>query len=350
MVQIDNKLNKLELPCFVYDTNEVSEQLQRLKSSFGKINRNTKTFYSYKTNPALAQYLVNEGLGLQVTSLSHLLKALKLTSGKNIIFSSRELTQDIIRILIKNKVMIIINSEFQLQLINSIDKNYPVGLRIDTGIKSKETSFAASNLGLGIPYKKIEKVVTPNVEGFHNHLASQIIDINSYKENSRILTELSNNFKVKYLDIGGGFPVNYLGEKSPDINDFSECYKGWKGELYLEPGRFLVGSCGKLITKVLEDNGEAVVINASLFNTIRDRILSNYKIKLPILEKGTSLRKIVGNSQSSSDFFGEYKINYNSKIITFLQAGAYCISDDKFTGVEKPKEYILIKDKFKEVK
>lgn len=350
MVQIDNKLNNLELPCFVYDVNEVSKQLQKLKLSFGKISRKMKIFYSYKTNPALAPYLVNESLGLQVTSLNHLLKALKLTSGENIIFSSRELTKDIIKILIKNKVKIIISSEFQLQLINSIDKSYPVGLRIDTGIKSKETSFAASNLGLGIPYKKIEKVITPNVEGFHNHLASQIIDIESYKENSRILIKLSKKFKIKYLDIGGGFPVNYFGEKSPDINDFSECYEEWKGEVYLEPGRFLVGSCGKLITRILEDNGKVVVINASLFNTIRDRILSNYKIKLPILENGKAFRKVVGNSPSSCDFFGEYKINLNSKTITFLQAGAYCISDDKFTGVEKPKEYLLMDNKFKEVK
>jgi len=341
---------KQKSPCFIYDVKKIDEKLKQLKDSFGNSNKKTKIFYSYKTNPALVSYLIDEGLGLQVTSLNHLLKALKLTSGKNIIFSSRELSKDIINILIKNKVNIIINSEFQLQLINSVDKNYPVGLRVDTGIKSKETSFAASNLGLGIPYKKIEKVITSNVEGFHNHLASQITDIKSYKENSRILINLSKKFKVKYLDIGGGFPVNYLDEKSPEINDFSKCYKEWEGELYLEPGRFLVGSCGKLMTGVLEDNGEVIVINASLFNTIRDRILSNYKIKLPILENGDSFRKVVGNSPSSPDFFGEYKVNINSKKITFLQAGAYCISDDKFTGVEKPKEYILIDNKFKEVK
>lgn len=341
---------KLKLPCFVYDVKQVEEQLQKLKSSFENANRNTKIFYSYKTNSALASYLVEKGLGLQVTSLDHLLKALKLTSGKNIIFSSRELSKEIINLLIKNKVKLIINSESQLQLLNSVNKNYPVGLRIDTGIKSEKTSFSASDLGLGIPYKEIDKTISPNVEGFHNHLASQITDLKSYKENSQILINLSKKFKVKYLDIGGGFPTNYLGIKSPEINDFSSCYKNLGGKLYLEPGRFLVGSCGKLITKILEDNGKVVVINASLFNTIRDRILSNYKIKLPILEKGNSARKIVGNSPSSSDYFGEYKINQTSKIITFLQAGAYCISDDKFTGVEKPKEYIFINDKFKEVK
>ena len=96
------KLSKSEnLPCFIYDVKEIDKQLNKIESSFKKLNKNTRIFYSYKTNTSLAKYLNSKGLGFQVTSLGHLKEALKITQGKNIIFSSRELSKKIIKFLME---------------------------------------------------------------------------------------------------------------------------------------------------------------------------------------------------------------------------------------------------------
>lgn len=339
-------LKSVNLPCFIYDTKEVDKQLTKLYSSFSEVNENVKIFYSYKTNPVLGNYLSRKGLGMQVTSLHHLKEALKIVSGKDIIFSSRELSKTLVRFLMKNRVHIIVNSEEQLALVNSINRNYPIGIRVDTQVTSRKTSFAASNLGLGISYKKI-KSISSNVRGFHNHLASQITDLVTYKQSAKILIDLATKFDVNYINIGGGLPIDYSSTKVPNINQFANCFTSWRGKLFLEPGRFLVGPSGKLLLQVVEKHDNIIVVNASLFNSVRDRILSNYQIKLPIVEKGNSYRKVVGNSPSSCDFFGNYKLNKNASVLTFLQAGAYCITDDKFTGVEKPREYIVLNNKIK---
>ena len=266
------------------------------------------------------------------------------TKGEKIIFSSRALNEETIDLLVKNNIHIIANSKQQLDLIYKKYPDYHVGVRVDTGIKSKNTTFCASNLGLGIPLDKLKDSITPNVVGIHNHLASQNVDIEAYRKNARELIKVSTDLKFRYLDIGGGFPIKYYNTEAPLLLEFSEAYRGWGNELFIEPGRFLVGPAGYLFVKVVDITQNNVVINTSLFSTVRDRILSIYAIQLPILESGKIDYKIVGSSSSSCDDFGEYKLTKLDigSTLTFSQAGAYCVSNDDFTGTIKPKEYFYL--------
>lgn len=349
---VNNIKKIIDTPAFVYDINDVKYRLHKIESAFKKVNDNVKIFYSYKTNTVLGRFLYDLGAGLQITSYSHLKEVLKFANGERISFSSRELDSKILKLLVKNNIHIVANSTQQLNLINKEFPNHPIGVRVDAGVIPKNTSFATSNLGLGIPLSEINKIWTPNIIGFHSHLASQNVDLPQYRKNAYALIKLSKQFNVRYLNIGGGFPIAYdLRKNEISLTKFAEAYRDWTGQLYLEPGRYLVGPAGYLFVKVVDIIGNVVVVNISLFNTIRDRILSNFTIKFPIIEKGRKVYKIVGCSPSSTDYFGEYNLQKlrKGKILTFFQAGAYSISNDDFTGVKKPKEFLYEKKKVKAV-
>ena len=339
-----NTIKKIiRTPAFIYDLDDVKDRLHQTIVAFKRVNDDVKVFYSYKTNTALGKVLYNLGAGLQITSYPHLKKVLKFADGEDIFFASRELDEKTLKLLVKNHIHIIANSVRQLNLITKRFPDYPLGVRVDTGIVPQSTSFATSNLGLGIPINKIKFFWTSNIVGFHNHLASQNVDLLQYRKNAHTLIKLAQHFKARYLNIGGGFPITYnLREREIPLVKFAEAYKDWTGQLFLEPGRYLVGPAGYLFVKVVDIVGNVAVINASLFSAIRDRILSGFTIKAPILETGKKSYKIVGCSPSSTDYFGEYNLQelQEGKILTFFQAGAYSVSNDDFTGVKKPKEFV----------
>jgi diaminopimelate decarboxylase len=60
---------------------------------------------------------------------------------------------------------------------------------------------------------------------------------------------------VQYLDIGGGLGVSYDDEQSPDLHRFAHALvprvQPTGLTLLMEPGRFVVGNAGMLLTQVL---------------------------------------------------------------------------------------------------
>src|SRR5205085_9696829 len=60
---------------------------------------------------------------------------------------------------------------------------------------------------------------------------------------------------LRYLDIGGGLGVSYSDEVSPDLTRFARALEARVRPtgltLLMEPGRFIVGNAGLLLTRVL---------------------------------------------------------------------------------------------------
>ena len=60
---------------------------------------------------------------------------------------------------------------------------------------------------------------------------------------------------LEYLDIGGGLGVSYDDEESPDLDRFAHALTSRVQPtgltLLMEPGRFIVGNAGVLLTRVL---------------------------------------------------------------------------------------------------
>jgi len=370
---------KVSTPAFVYDHALVLRQISTLKSLCSAITKNYSIAYSYKTNPLLAPYICKAGCALQVTSLQHLNRAMKLVAAKqhkDCFFNTASLTEAEAKTVATSSFQVVADSLYQIELVNrvgeSLQKVVPFLIRIDTEVKIKDTPFGTSGAMLGLSCEQAEKIL-PQLSkyrwlkfvGIHNHAASQNTDLESWKRNihlfEKFILNLPKDIDLQDVNFGGGFPIPYANSKPLLIEKiFSEAFEPSMQnilkrfpnvKLIIEPGRFLVGPTGFLAAKVTNLHSsstlEGAVVNASLFATFNDRFLSKMTFQPPIFGNQTGTKKyfIRGSSPASVDFFGIYENLPTLKIgdiIVFSMLGAYASSmGSDFSGVTRPSEYIF---------
>ena len=129
--------------------------------------------------------------------------------------------------------MINIESESEAKLINKIAKKFnkkvSVGFRLNPNVGAKthkkiSTGKAENKFGVSIKdftklYQNISKFDNIKVEALSVHIGSQILSDKPYKKTLNILQKLVNDLeiKLKYIDLGGGFGINY-NKKVKKIN------------------------------------------------------------------------------------------------------------------------------------
>ena len=156
-----------------------------------------------------------------------------------------------------------------------------------------------------------------NVEpvGLSVHIGSQVFTVESFKTAFSKLPDIVNNIRaqgntVTRLDIGGGFPIVYKDEKLLDLDRYAEWVRDiilpLDTEIIMEPGRYLVGNAGALLSEVLyvkeTHDQDFLVLDAAMNDLIRptlyeayhgieavenrDRPEHNYDVVGPICETG----------------------------------------------------------------
>ena len=369
-LDLENFYRKTGQAVILYDLNILRSQLELFRKAFQSTGRTVEIAYSYKTNPLLAEVLYKGSCKMEVTCREHLLGALKFCSGKETIIYTPTLDNSLIKKCLSENVHIIADSITQLKKINEIaPTKTKVGLRVNTRVQSDaKLSASGSSLGmLGVS----EETLIKNLDviqgmgnitfaGIHNHFASQNLDLNSWKENAVKLQEIVSKLEnLEYLNVGGGYPIDYQ-DNPPGIEEIVSALFGPLAKLpkemkiIAEPGRILAGPCGTLLAEVSavkNDVVDTVFLNASIFSTFPDRLLSNFSFNNPIqivskpAQKGNNTFYIRGNSPSSDDFFGILKNSPEitaGDIIAIRNIGAYgTVEASSFCGAQKPPEYII---------
>lgn len=373
-----------QTPVFVYDHLLLLRQISILKTLCSRITPRYSIAYSYKTNPLLAKYIHRASCVMQVTSLSHF-EAIKKMIGndelKKCFFNTASLTEDVARKLATSSIQVVVDSRVQIELMSKIGKEVgkvvPILLRLDAGIKMRNTPFSTSGAVLGLSFEQARKVILSlskhqwiEFRGIHNHAASQNTNLSSWKENTRALEKfivsLPQSVPLHTFNLGGGYPIQYVNATPLCVHEiFSEAFQPALQRilkrfpnlrLVIEPGRFLVGPVGFLtatVTNLQPSKGvHGAVVNASLFATFADRFLSKMTFQPTVYAKRSGKKKyfIRGSSPASIDYFGVYsnlpELRIGSTLI-FGAMGAYASSmGSTFSGVTKPKEYLLKGDRF----
>ena len=140
------------------------------------------------------------------------------------------------------------------------------------------------------------------------------------------------------LDLGGGIGIAYRDERAPAIEDYVRLVQETVGnlgcEILLEPGRWMVGHAGILVTRVLylkpgvERN--FVIVDAAMNDLIRPTLYDAYHPILPVLEPGSeaaaSRYDVVGPICESGDFFAHDRPLpplASGDLLAITSAGAY---------------------------
>jgi diaminopimelate decarboxylase len=150
------------------------------------------------------------------------------------------------------------------------------------------------------------------------HLGSQLSDTEPFRQGIVHLLELAGRLgsegahPIRVLDIGGGLAIRYGNEPAMDPVRFAEAVvpllapSGYT--VYLEPGRFLVGSAGVLVTEVLyrkhSGGKDFVVVDAGMNDLVRPSHYQAYHeiVALDGRERPTVRVDVVGPVCETGDF------------------------------------------------
>lgn len=351
--------SKYGTPVYVYSQRTIVEHLEKIKKAFKKID--PIICYSVKANSNLSilKLMVKHGSGLDIVSGGELFRAKKAKcSMKKIVYASVGKTDQEIIDGLKAKILLFnVESEPELERINNIAKKLnikgkqSVALRVNPDVEAKTHAYITTGkketkFGLDIAtaeriFLNQDKYPQLCIDGIHIHIGSQITDPKPYEKAIKrmcILIDFLNKqgVKIKYFDLGGGMGIIYDNEKAQTAKAFAKkmipLLSNINAKVILEPGRFIVGNAGVLVTKVLyvkqSYNKRFVIVDAAMNDLIRPALYQAYHNILPI-KKETAKAKIkvdvVGPICESGDFLGKQrnlKVE-QSDLCAVMSAGAY---------------------------
>jgi diaminopimelate decarboxylase len=187
----------------------------------------------------------------------------------------------------------------------AMDRHASVALRVNPALPPKthvktDTSVKGTKFGLDIDsvLEFAEKVVDHRhvgIVGLHMHLGSPILDTRPYREGLEkavVLVERlrKQGHRIESMNMGGGFGIHYRKQEALPADAFAEvivpAVKAMQCRLILEPGRFIVGNAGILLSRVIytkESGGRSFVIqDAAMNDLIRPTLYDSFHRIWPV--------------------------------------------------------------------
>jgi diaminopimelate decarboxylase len=323
-------------PSYVYSASVIRSQYRRLDAALGGAPH--RLHYSVKANGnlALLALLRELGAGVDIVSGGELFRAMKAGfTGADVVFSGVGKTVAELEQAVAAQVKLVnVESEAELVLLNEAagraKRIAPVALRVNPEVEV-ETAHHYTRTGargdkFGIPWDEGRSVARladelPNVAlvGLDMHIGSQLTRIEPYADGVKRLLELRAQITadgggkvLRYLDVGGGLGVTYDDEREADLDAFARMIvpaaidSGL--EIVMEPGRFLVGNAGILLTKVLyrkrSGGKDYVITDAGMTELLRPSHYNAFHRIEPVGPAGPSgVVDVVGPVCESGDFF-----------------------------------------------
>ncbi len=373
--QLVDTANEFGTPLYVYHTERIAGQYNKLKNAFK--DSNARFFYACKslTNVNVLKYINSLGASLDCVSIHEV--RLGLMAGfkpEDILYTPNCVDFDEIVQAKELGVHINIdNISILEQFGNKFGNSYPVCIRLNPHIMAGgnfkiSTGHVDSKFGISIhQMRHIERVVKTtnlNVEGIHMHTGSEIKDIHVFLLGLDVMLNTIEHFPdLKYLDLGSGFKVPYqpgdnetdvdlLGQKIAQAITQFENPKVKGLELWFEPGKYLVSQAGYFIVKtnVIKQTPAALFagVNSGFNHLIRPMMYDAYHHIENISNPGGAERiyNVVGNICETDTFAFDRKINEirEGDYLVFYNAGAYGFEmSSNFNSRLKPAE-VLVKD------
>jgi diaminopimelate decarboxylase len=310
-VPVPGLAEKYGTPLYVYSTKTLVHHLSQLQTAFAPAN--PLICYSLKSNPnlGLCRLMAEHAAGFDVTSGGELYRALKAGgTGPKIVFAGAGKTDAEIRMGLDTGVLLFnVESEGELlalgEVARAMGKVARVALRVNPDLPPKthaktDTSVKGVKFGLDIEtvLEFAHKVVDHShvkVVGLHMHLGSPILSVEPYRQGidkglALIDSLRRQGHRIEYLNMGGGFGIHYRNQEALPAAAFAEVIlpgvKKAGCKLILEPGRFIVGNAGILVSRVIytkESGGKHFVIqDAAMNDLIRPTLYDSFHRIWPV--------------------------------------------------------------------
>ncbi|MEH7073905.1 diaminopimelate decarboxylase [Neobacillus drentensis] len=275
-------------PLYVYDVALMRERARSFKRTFEEQNIKAQVAYASKafSTIAMIQLAEEEGLSLDVVSGGELYTA--LVAGfpvEKIHFHGNNKSREELEMALEHEIGCVVVDNFsELALLKSValEKNAHVNilLRVTPGIEAHTHDYILtgqedSKFGFDLQNGQAENALKMALEfdnfevlGLHCHIGSQIFETTGFLLAAKKIVEKmedwknQHSFEAKVLNLGGGFGIRYTKEDEPlqpsqyvseiirEVKKLTEIHALRMPEIWIEPGRSLVGDAGITLYKV----------------------------------------------------------------------------------------------------
>jgi diaminopimelate decarboxylase len=372
---------------YVYSGSQIRYRFSLFTDAFA--NRPSTICFAVKSNSALAilRLLADLGAGFDIVSggeLERVRRASKKALGRVVFSGAGKQVWEIDAALKAGILLFNVESEGELALL--AERAEALGVRARFALRVNPDVFADTHpyistglrehkfgidigLARGI-YRKAAKSSWLEAAGVSVHIGSQIRVVNPFaaavSRVAALIGELrSDGHDIRYIDAGGGLGIDYNDspveprfDAARKVRDYAAAIQkataGLEAHLLLEPGRFLVGQAGALLTRVLfvKKNGTKtfVIVDSAMNDLIRPALYQAHHEIVPVTAPRKSSGEpavvdVVGPVCESGDFFARDRALPKLKagdLVTLLDAGAYGMAQSSnYNTRPRPAEVLV---------
>ncbi len=334
-------------PLYVYDVALIRERARGFKQTFENLGVSAQVAYASKafSSIAMAELANDEGLSLDVVSGGELYTALAADfPPERIHFHGNNKSESELEMALQYGVgCIVVDNFHELNLLQSLcealNTQAKILLRVTPGIEAHTHDYILtgqedSKFGFDLQNGQAEQALRSALHssridmlGIHCHIGSQIFETTGFVVAAQKIIEKLSEWKEKLgyeaevLNLGGGFGIRYTNDDKPlpaaqyvaeiiqEVQKQTAIYSLAMPEIWIEPGRSLVGDAGTTLYKIgsrkevpnirqyiAVDGGMSDNIRPALYQAKYEAVLANRA-----LEKAEETVSVAGKCCESGD-------------------------------------------------
>jgi diaminopimelate decarboxylase len=348
-------------PVYVYSQNAMERSYCALHAAFAaaRPKHGFEICYAVKANPnvAVIETFARLGAGADVVSEGELRRALAAgVPPERIVFSGVGKTPDEIAFSLKARIgQINVESAAEFDAIDRVAarmrRTATIVLRVNPDVDARThakitTGLKENKFGIDFDearalYARAAKSPRVRAIGLAVHIGSQITTLAPFGAAFRRLGTLVKDLRarglaVEKLDLGGGLGIRYKDETPPDPTAYARLIAGVAAKLdvkvVVEPGRFLVGNAGALLSRVLYiKDGRTrpfVIVDAAMNDLMRPALYDAWHDIVPVAapRRHSFATDVVGPVCETTDIFARARrlpVLASGDLVAVLSTGAY---------------------------
>jgi diaminopimelate decarboxylase len=345
---VESLAKKFGTPLYVYSQRTLTRHFQELDRAMAGVDHQICFSAKSNSNLSVLRTLAGLGSGFDIVSAGELRRVVAAGGqARECVFAGVGKTEAEIEFALRQGIYAFVaESEPELERINAIaarlKKTAPVAVRVNpdvaAGTHKKITTGTYENK-FGVAFEQIEGLYARagrlghlRLRGLQMHIGSQITDVNPFEKAVRKIVPLVARLKEKhgleFFSLGGGLGIVYdpgLASGSADWWNTAQArniltprkyaarllplLKPLGLRILLEPGRFISGSAGILVTRVeyVKRTGKKnfLIVDAAMNDLIRPAFYEAYHEIVPLERRnGAGIKSdVVGPICESGDYF-----------------------------------------------
>jgi diaminopimelate decarboxylase len=399
-VDLARVAEQLGTPTYVYSAGTILDHYARLDAALAPLDHLICYAVKANSNRAILKLLADAGTGFDIVSGGELYRVLAAGGDSaKCTFAGVGKSREEIEYALEQRVYSFnVESEAELEHIDRIagakGTRAPIALRVNPDVDphthqyistgSHENKFGIALDRIGTSYEQAAKMRNVEIVGAQMHIGSQIAEAKPFASAigkvAPVVRDLKSKYGIKFLSVGGGMGIIYQralesgsgkwwcehGNESFafSVRDYADAIVPPLRELdvriLVEPGRFLVGNGGVLLTRVryIKRTGakKFAIVDAGMNDLIRPALYQSYHEIVPVCRASAAadatMEKIdiVGPVCESGDFFAldrEMPELQEGDLLAIMSAGAYgFVMASNYNSRPMPAEALVRGDKF----